>query len=109
MWQSKVMYRSENQWVIQHLHANFKIHFPKQRSGHRIRSKIKNINYSWAECLAFYNIIYTSAHTLAKSLHSVSCANNNSFAVVVCFRLAFHASGMQFFLEILYHCDDVLI
>ena len=42
----------------------------------------------------------TSAHTLARSLHDVSCANNNRFAVVVCFRLAVHASGMRFFLEI---------
>ena len=36
---------------------------------------------------------YTSAHTLARSVHDVSCANNNRFAVVVCFRFAFHASG----------------
>ena len=46
------------------------------------------------------NIYIYSAHTLARSLHDVSCANNNRFAVVVCFRLAFHASGMRFFLEI---------
>ena len=42
-----------------------------------------------------YIYIYTSAHTLARSLHEVSCANKNRFAVVVCFRLEFHASGMQ--------------
>ena len=46
------------------------------------------------------NLILTSAHTLARSLHDVSRANNNRFAVVVCFRLAFHASGMPIFLEI---------
>ena len=45
-------------------------------------------------------IVDTSAHTLARSLHDMSCANNNRFAVVVCFRLAFHASGMGFFLKI---------
>ena len=45
-------------------------------------------------------LVITSAHTLARSLHDVSCANNNRFAVVVCFRLTFHASGMRFFLEI---------
>ena len=39
--------------------------------------------------------MHTSAHTLARSLHDVSCANNNRFAVVVCYRLAFHASGMR--------------
>ena len=44
-------------------------------------------------------LIHTSAHTLARSLHDVSCANNNRFAVVVCFRLAFHASGMRIFFE----------
>ena len=62
----------------------------------------------------FINI---SAHTLARSLHNVSRANNNRFEVVVCFRLAFHASGMRIFLEIfvfkfkkfLYHYDDVII
>ena len=53
--------------------------------------------------------IYTSAHTLARSLHDVYCANNNRFAVVVCFRLAFYASGMRIFLKILYHYDDVTI
>ena len=41
-------------------------------------------------------------------------ANNNRFAVVVCFRLAFNASGMRFFLEIcdlkiFVHYDDVII
>ena len=41
--------------------------------------------------------ISTSAHTLARSLHYVSRANNNRFAVVVCFKLAFHASGMRIF------------
>ena len=46
------------------------------------------------------DIIITSAHTLARSLHDVSCANNNRKAVVVWFRLAFHASGMRFFFEI---------
>ena len=61
---------------------------------------------SWlmSEILAantFVRLVYTSAHTLARSLHDVSCANNNRFAVVVCFRLAFHASGIRFFLEIL--------
>ena len=44
--------------------------------------------------------VYTSAHTLARSLHDVARANNNRFAVVVCSRLTFHASGMRFFLEI---------
>ena len=39
----------------------------------------------------------TSAHTLARSLHNVSCANNNREAVVVCFRLAFYASGIRIF------------
>ena len=34
------------------------------------------------------------------SLHDVSCANNNRFAVVVCFRVAFYASGMRIYLEI---------
>ena len=43
---------------------------------------------------------YTSAHTLARSLNDVFCANNNREAVVVCFRLALYASGMRFFLEI---------
>ena len=41
--------------------------------------------------------VYTGAHTLARSLHDVARANNNRFAVVVCSRLAFHASGMRFF------------
>ena len=41
--------------------------------------------------------IYTSAHTLARSLHDVSRANNNRFAVVVCFRLTFHSLGMPIF------------
>ena len=31
----------------------------------------------------------TSAHTRSRSLHDVSCANNNRLAVVICFRLAF--------------------
>ena len=48
----------------------------------------------------FCHLKATSAHTLARSLHDVSCANNNRFAVVVCFRLAFHASGMRIFWEI---------
>ena len=43
--------------------------------------------------------IYISAHTHARSLHDVSCANNNREAVVVCFSLAFYASGMRFFFE----------
>ena len=42
----------------------------------------------------------TSAHTLARSLHDVSCANNNRFAVVVCFQLAFHTSEMPIFFKI---------
>ena len=41
-----------------------------------------------------WNITNTSAHTLARSLHDMSCANNNRFTVVVCFRSAFYASGM---------------
>ena len=44
--------------------------------------------------------IYTSAHTLARSLHDVSRAINNREAVVVCFRLSLHASGLPIFLEI---------
>ena len=49
--------------------------------------------YIYINCL----LIYTSAHTLARSLHDVSCANNNLFAVVVCFRLTFHSWGMRIF------------
>ena len=41
--------------------------------------------------------IYTNAHTLANSLHDVSCANNNRFAVVVCFRLEFMPRKCEFF------------
>ena len=41
--------------------------------------------------------IHTSEHTLARSLHDVSRANNNREAVVVCFRMAFHASAMRIF------------
>ena len=37
---------------------------------------------------------------LDRSLHDVSCANKNREAVVVCFRLVFHASGMRILLEI---------
>ena len=33
--------------------------------------------------------------TLARSLHDVSCANDNHFAVVVCFNIALRASEMQ--------------
>ena len=51
--------------------------------------------YNWYYILSI--VVTTSAHTLARSLHDVSCANNNRFAVVVCFRLAFHASRMRFF------------
>ena len=47
--------------------------------------------------IVIINLYTTSAHTLARSLHDVSCANNNRFAVVVCFRLAFHASGIRIF------------
>ena len=72
-----------------------------------IKVKYYNAGYQYTIILIIiYTIktqlkfVYTSAHTLAKSLHDVSRANNNRFAVVVCFRLAFHASEMRFFLEI---------
>ena len=45
-------------------------------------------------------LYYTSAHTLARSLHDVSCTNKKRFAVVVCFRVVFHASGTRIFWEI---------
>ena len=44
-------------------------------------------------------LLEDSGHTLARSLQDVSCANNNREAVV-CFRLAFHGSGMRIFGEI---------
>ena len=64
-----------------------------------------------------HRIVYTSSHTLARSLHDVSRANNNRFAVVVSFMLPFHASRMRFILEIFefknvkkfVHYDDVII
>ena len=40
---------------------------------------------------------YIMIFNRTRSLHDVSRANNNRFAVVVCFRLAFHASGMRIF------------
>ena len=59
-------------------------------------------------------IYITSAHTLARSLHDVSCVNNNRFAVVVCFKLHFMTQECDFFflkfssLKILYHYEDVI-
>ena len=47
-----------------------------------------------------YIFIYSSAHTLARSLYDVARAKKHRFAVVVCSRLAFHASECDFFLEI---------
>ena len=65
-----------------------------KRPRKRVRASIYTIKTHF-KCICVY--IYTSAHTLASSLHNMSCANNNREAVVVCFRLAFHASRMQFF------------
>ena len=44
----------------------------------------------------FGRLLYTSAHTLASSVHDLSCAKNNREAVVVCFRLAFHGISWKF-------------
>ena len=54
---------------------------------------------------------------LARSLKDVFCANNNPFAVIVCFGWAFYPSGMGEKIEIfefrifsnIYHYDDVII
>ena len=51
-------------------------------------------------CTLLTSILATGTHGLARSLHDVSCANNNRFEVVVCFRLAFHVWENDFFLEI---------
>ena len=60
---------------------------------------VGNLGYKLSVCEYFCPLSITSAHTLARSLHDVSRANNNRFVVVVCFRLAFHATKCDFFLK----------
>ena len=87
-------------------------HMPKIIHGGFPVSSINSLHIN-----IIYTYTYTSAHTLARSLHDVSRANNSRFAVVVCFRLAFNASGrrifwkfssLNFFINFV-HYDDVII
>ena len=44
--------------------------------------------------------IYSNSHTFARSLHNATRAINYRFAVVFCFRLAFHAPKCDFWVFI---------
>ena len=59
---------------------------------------LKNFDDSTSAGLLAFIIDLHAAH--ARLLHGVSCANNNRFAVIVCFGSAFYASGMREKLEI---------